>query len=271
MEAYIDFPDEDIPETVLTSLDADTQRLQTVIQTALQDGKRGERVRDGISVVILGAPNAGKSSLLNAMARRDAAIVSTRAGTTRDIIEVHLDIAGFPVILVDTAGIRDSSDDIEEEGVRRALARSQTADIRLVLYDGAYWPSRDAASDALLDDSALMVVNKSDALPTDAVLPESAIAISARTGQGVDHLLREVEKRIITFFCGEAAPFITQNRHRQLLSEAFSLLEASRRDLPLELKCEELRRAAQAVGKITGKIQVDDVLDVLFRQFCIGK
>ncbi|MDE3061228.1 MAG: 50S ribosome-binding GTPase, partial [Pseudomonadota bacterium] len=219
-------------------------------------------------IVILGAPNAGKSSLLNALARRDAAIVSERAGTTRDVIEVHLDIAGYPAILADTAGIRQSTDAIEEEGVRRALARAGEADIKLVLFDGADWPRRDPASLTLLDDRAITVIAKSDLLSSPV---GGGIALSARTGRGIGDLLKALENRIISSFSGESAPLITRARHRALLTEALHALGRSVKELPLELKCEELRQAACAVGKITGQIRVDDVLDIVFKEFCIGK
>lgn len=273
LEAYIDFPDEEIPESVLSGLSDDIKDLQDIIGSALSDQLRGERLRDGINVVILGAPNAGKSSLLNALAGKDAAIVSARAGTTRDIIEVHMEIAGYPVVLVDTAGIRQSSDEIEEEGVRRALARAAAADIKLVLFDGASVDS-DAGSRALLDAEAIPVVTKSDILIYDInklKFKQKIFSISAKNGQGIEALLAEIEKRIVSFFSGAQAPLITRHRHRALLMETKACLEKSLRPAPLELRCEELRLAGQAVGKVTGKIAVDDVLDVIFKSFCIGK
>ena len=233
----------------------------------MQDERRGERLRDGINVVILGAPNAGKSSLINVLSKRDAAIVSHKAGTTRDIIEVHMDICGYPVVLVDTAGIRESDEEIEAEGIRRALARAGEADIKLVLFDGGNWPEIDSASKQLLDEKSIMVINKCDLLNE----PLDGQCISTKTGQGLDRLMEELQRRIIGFFSGGAAPFITRNRHRALLVDASNYLGKSDGNMPLELKCEELRLAAQAVGKITGKIQVDDVLDVVFSSFCIGK
>jgi len=269
LEAYIDFPDEEIPESVLAQLSGNIIDLQNDMKKSLADGARGERLRDGINVVILGAPNAGKSSLLNVISGREAAIVSHKAGTTRDLIEIHMDIAGYPVVFVDTAGIRETTDDIEEEGVRRALDRAQKADIKLVLFDGASWPQRDAQSLQLLDENAISVITKSDLLTTK--ITSENHSISTKTGEGVGALLKEIERRIISRFSSESTPFITRNRHRALLSEAHRHLEKSLRDQPLELKCEELRLAALCVGKITGKIQVDDVLDVIFSSFCIGK
>jgi tRNA modification GTPase len=275
LEAYIDFPDEDIPESVLQNIESDINELQNSIQTALDDQHRGERLRDGIYIVILGAPNAGKSSLLNILARRDAAIVSAKAGTTRDIVEIHMDIAGYPVILADTAGLRQTDDDIEQEGVKRALARAGEADIKLVLFDGEKWPEMDAASEALIDNNTLIIINKSDLLAASkkdyAGTKHSALYVSTKTGHHIDLLIENLEKRIVSFFSSQAAPFITRESHLILLKECTQYLENSLQDISLELKCEELRQAANAVGKITGKIQVDDVLDVIFRQFCIGK
>jgi len=268
LEAYIDFPDEEIPDAVLAQLEDEIVSLQTIIREGLHDNNRGERLRDGINVVILGAPNAGKSSLLNTLARRDAAIVSHKAGTTRDAIEIHMDICGYPVVLVDTAGLRDSDEDIEAEGIRRARARAEAADIKLVLFDGSKWPEMDEASRGLIDEKSITLVTKCD---TAKHADTGELRISTKTGEGIEELLKTLEGRIVGFFgCGQA-PFITRNRHRAQLIQAFDYLEKSKYQPALELKCEELRLAAQAVGKITGKIQVDDVLDVVFSSFCIGK
>lgn len=265
LEAYIDFPDEEIPESVLDALRASIMRLQGHIAAMLDDGRRGERLRDGLNVVILGAPNAGKSSLLNAIARREAAIVSHTPGTTRDLIEIHAELAGYPVVFVDTAGLRDGADAIEAEGIRRALQRAESAYLKLVLFDGTAEP--DAASLALLDADAMAVMTKADRAPHRQDMP----AISTKTGQGVEQLLGLIESRIVAYYCGHEAPVITRERHRAHLAEALKSLEKSMDRPELELACEELRQASLAVGKITGKIQVDDVLDVIFSRFCIGK
>ena len=269
LEAYIDFPDEEIPESVLTGLGDNVDKIKSLIQETLQDHKRGERLREGMYVVILGAPNAGKSSLLNALAKKDAAIVSHRAGTTRDVIEVLLDIAVFPVILTDTAGLRESADDIEEEGVRRALARAADADLKLVVFDGAELPKLDPASLELIDSTALVVINKSDLNSAKPAL--DSISVSVKTGEGMNGLVKVMENSIISFFSSHAAPVITRNRHRALLQDTLTHLNRFKTGDSLELACEELRLAAQSVGKITGKIEVDELLDVIFRQFCIGK
>lgn len=269
LEAYIDFPDEEIPESVLEGLEAETRAVQVSIRVAMDDRGRGERLRDGISVVITGAPNVGKSSLMNVLARREVAIVSQKAGTTRDMIEVHLDMKGYPVVLVDTAGIRDSEEEIELEGIRRALRRADEADVRVRVFDAYNWPPNETDFSA----ADIVVVNKRDVMHAEpvGVAGVEVVALSVKTGQGVDALVAAIEERVVALFSGGAAPFITRARHRQLLGEALKYLENSLKPLPLELRCEELRLAAGAVGKITGVIQVDDVLDVIFRTFCIGK
>ncbi len=275
LEAYIDFPDEEIPSSVLQDATTNIANLKETIQAALADNRRGELTREGIRIVILGAPNVGKSSLLNALARREAAIVSHQAGTTRDVIEVHMNIAGFPVILADTAGLRETSDDIEEEGVRRALQQSQDADFKLVLFDAAQLANPDAATISQVSEKSIIIANKCDLAPqlrnSNILINNNIIYISAKTGEGVDNLLKNIENIISSEFSSTAAPMITRHRHRALLLEALQYLDRFSPQKPLELACEELRSAAVAVGRITGKIAVDDVLDVVFKQFCIGK
>ncbi len=274
LEATIDFPDEDIPQSVVTGLAGEVREAGAVIEAALADSHRGERLREGFRVAILGAPNAGKSSLLNAMAGREAAIVSHRAGTTRDVIEIHMDIGGFPVMLLDTAGLRESADDIEEEGVRRALKQAQAADLRLVLFDGTSWPQLDPSSQALIDKDTIIVVTKEDLTKRSnnkLSIDNNILYVSSRTGQGVGELISAIGHFIANRLVSTEFSVITRARHRALLEGALGSLRRYSPDAPLEIGCEELRRAALAVGKITGKIQVDDVLDVIFRQFCIGK
>lgn len=267
LEAYIDFPDEEIPESVREGLEAEVRGVQQTINTTLSRHAAGERIREGISVVIAGAPNAGKSSLLNSVSKRDAAIVSHHAGTTRDLIEVHMELAGFPVILVDTAGLRESDNEIEAEGIRRALKRAHDADITLLLFDGTSEP--DAASLGLLGEGVITIATKSD-LPALAHSFPATIRISTHTGEGIDALIELIEQRIRAQYAGEGT-VITRARHRALLAEAGSHLERFHLITELELQCEELRLAAAAIGTITGKIAVDDILDVIFREFCIGK
>lgn len=273
LEATIDFSDEDIPPSLFETVKSEVKHLSNDIKALLSD-RRGERIREGINIVILGAPNAGKSSLLNALAKREAAIVSHIAGTTRDIIEVHLDIAGYACVLVDTAGLRDSADPIEQEGIRRARARAAHADIKLLLLDAANLPALDAETLALADDNSLVIISKSDALTT--LLPASIasrppLPVSVLNRNGLDVLLDALEASLKESLASIGAPLITRARHREALLQAERHLQAFLKGLPIELACEELRLAAQSIGKICGKISVDELLDRIFKEFCIGK
>ena len=192
LEAAIDFAEEDLPADLIANSKAALAGLADRIQAHLADGGRGERLRDGLKVVLLGAPNAGKSSLLNLLAGRDAAIVSSTAGTTRDVIEVSLDLGGYPLLLADTAGLREGSEEIEREGVRRARERAEAADIKIIVLDGASWPQLDAESMVLLDRNCLLLLNKADLIAgpiADKLLNHPLIAVSALTGQGIEALL----------------------------------------------------------------------------------
>jgi len=270
LEAYIDFPDEEIPESVLEETNQRVAELSAELADLLDDGGIGQKIRDGMEIVILGPPNAGKSSLLNALAKRDAAIVSDMAGTTRDMVEVHLELGGYEVTLVDTAGLREAENSIEAEGIKRARARGEQADFKLLLLD-----SRSAAEEMstlapLLDESSVLVLTKSDIQPPPA-LATPAIAISTITGDGVDRLIAHLRDRVTAKMESRPSPLITRARHREALSDAKAILTGWSMDLPLELACESLRAAAVALGKITGKIWVDDILDLVFSRFCIGK
>jgi tRNA modification GTPase len=256
---------------VVDGVEAEVTALAGAIDAHLADGGRGERLRDGLAVAIVGAPNAGKSSLLNALAGRDAAIVSSRAGTTRDVVEVRLDLRGIPVTLADTAGLRETEDEVEAEGVRRALARAEAADLRLAVFDGAAGP--DAATLALVDADAVPVWNKLDLVgwaPAE-IADRPASAVSAATGQGIDALLtrlgEEAERRV----GASETPALTRARHRRALEEARDALRRSLGAGLPELAAEDLRLAVRALGRITGRVDVEDLLDVIFRDFCIGK
>lgn len=270
MEAYIDFPDEEIPEAVLNDAAARVEALRGELDTLLNDRGVGEKIREGLEIVILGAPNAGKSSLLNALARRDAAIVSDIAGTTRDLIEVHMDISGFAVTLVDTAGIRETSGAIESEGIRRALARAEHADVKLLLCDIATIAEQAPSIADQIDNNTLVIGTKSDLCPLPALAFE-AIPISTHTGEGMDTLINALKVAVEERMGAIASPLITHARHREAIHQASESLARFNAHAPLELSCEELRYAASAIGKITGKIWVDDILDLVFSRFCIGK
>lgn len=278
VEAEIEFPDEDLPRNLLEDVTPDLQQLIKSLLEHLNDGRRGERLREGISVAVIGAPNAGKSSLVNTLAQRDVAIVSDLAGTTRDIIEVHLDIGGYPVILSDTAGLRpeEVSEDgghgrIEAEGIRRAVERAQTADIRVLVYDGTM-EHPDPFTEALANSFSLRVVNKSD-LGVRVALSEPFIPVSVRTGEGLDVFLKALEELIASSF-GERvaeAPALTRLRHREALNACLEALWRGLQAKLPELLAEDLRLAVRHLGRITGRVDIEELLDIVFRDFCIGK
>ncbi|MGA8550722.1 MAG: tRNA uridine-5-carboxymethylaminomethyl(34) synthesis GTPase MnmE [Stellaceae bacterium] len=298
LEAAIDFPDEDLPPEIEHRILAETAILATEIERHLADGHRGERLRDGIAVAIIGPPNAGKSSLLNRIARREAAITSPVAGTTRDIVEVAIDLHGYPVLLADTAGLRDSDDPVEQEGLRRALKRAEAAELRLFVFDARH-PAEARGAAAWPGPDTLLVANKIDLLTADPDslmepprppaggeggvrgacssagrlrdrLPAGAFAVSALTGAGLDPLLAALTARIAETYRLET-PILTRARHRQALEDAAaSLHRALAATLP-ELRAEDLRLALRYLGQITGAVGVEDLLDVIFRDFCLGK
>lgn len=280
LEAYIDFPDEDLPPEVDQGARDGIAALRTAITDHLADGHRGERLRDGMAVAIIGAPNAGKSSLVNALARRDAAIVSATAGTTRDVVEVHLDLGGYPVILADTAGLRETGEDIEAEGIRRARARAESADLRVAVFDGTTWPDLDTHTVDLVDDSTLVVINKGDKIDSSApwgtkppmVAGQPSRVVSVKDGKGMADFLTALEARVRDLLDSQAtAPALTRARHRSALEDCATCLDRSLQAPALELMAEDLRLAARALGRITGRVDVEDLLDVIFRDFCIGK
>lgn len=276
MEAYIDFPDEEIPPHVTAEAADTVNALQQDIRAILDDRGIGEKIRSGLHVTILGAPNVGKSSLLNTLARRDAAIVSPQAGTTRDLIEIELDLRGYRLTLTDTAGLRETNNAIESEGIKRALARSEVADITLAMFDASTLPSLDETTLATLDSRSILLLNKIDALPASVPLPDTIagqpfIPLSIARNSGLDQLVAILSDRIQSSLHSTQHPLITQTRHRLALQAAQHHLERFTRTQELELATEELRLAAQAIAKITGKIAVDELLDVVFGRFCIGK
>jgi tRNA modification GTPase len=266
-EAAIDFSDEgDVASSSLSEARTRAQGLAAEIAAHLNDRHRGEIVRDGFRVALLGAPNAGKSSLLNALARRDAAIVSAEAGTTRDVIEVRLDLAGLPVVISDTAGIREAMSEVEREGIRRSLAAARDANLIL-------WLSEDGDSnlpDGISRETSLAIRSKADLTRESTANP---LAVSALTGEGMDRLVREIAKRAAEAVGTGTELVLTQARHRQSLEAALAEIRAflvGPADAA-ELRAEEIRRAAHAIGRITGRVDVEDVLGEIFGRFCIGK
>jgi tRNA modification GTPase len=269
-EAAIEFADEDLPTDLGDRARAGAAALQAEIAAHLADGGQGERLREGVVVAILGAPNAGKSSLLNALAGRDAAIVSARAGTTRDVVEVRMVLAGVPVTLADTAGLRDAADEIEQEGIRRARRRAEEADLVLAVF------ASDAAPDAATLDwaarGAVVVVNKVDLAPAPpGIGGTTPLAVSALTGAGLSALRERLEAEARRLAGAGDAALLTRPRHRAALTEAAAwLAEAAAAPLP-ELASEALRAALRALGRLTGRVGVEEVLDIVFGEFCIGK
>jgi tRNA modification GTPase len=269
-EAAIEFAEDDLPTDLGDQARAGAAALRAEIEAHLADGGRGERLREGVVVAILGAPNAGKSSLLNALAGREAAIVSARAGTTRDVVEVRLDLAGVPVTLADTAGLREAGDEIEQEGIRRARRRAEEADLVLAVFATDAPP--DAETLAWVTPAALVLANKVDLQPAPAniggVVP---LAVSAREGNGLDDLRMALSAAAVRLAGAGDAAVLTRPRHRAALAEAAGWLgEAEMAAMP-ELASEALRAALRALGRLTGQVGVEAILDVVFRDFCIGK
>lgn len=273
VEAILDFVDEKLPDGVEDWATAELLLLRDDISEYLGHQGRGERLREGVRVAILGPPNAGKSSLLNALARRDAAIVSTVAGTTRDVIEVHLDLGGVPAVLADTAGLREAADALEAEGVRRATAWAKGADLKILVgatddWNALYTPEVRA----VVSPGIIVVGNKADLRPVPPVwdgLP--VLPLSVHTGEGVDELIDRLTAAVGVLAGESEAPPLTRARHRQGLLACIEAIDRALAGGETELRAEELRIAAQALGRLTGRIDVEDVLDALFRTFCIGK
>ena len=273
LEAELDFPDEDdVPGSVSGQAWAEVGALRKDIVNHLAD-RRGERLREGAEVVVLGPPNSGKSSLINAIAKRDVAIVTPHPGTTRDLIEVRLDLGGYPATLVDTAGLRAAESVVEGEGIRRAEERADKADLVLWLTDLTAPTSPPPAFHRPL----IRVGTKLDLV--DSVDERSQLAkgfdvnTSAKAGDGVNELLTLVAAKMATEFAPAESPLITRPRHRSALSDAVEAISMALDDdgRALEIRAEDLRGAGDAIGRITGRIDVEDLLDVIFRDFCIGK
>ena len=270
-EAVIDFGEDEVPESVWTKVVGDVRVLANEMQQHLDDGQRGELIRDGLTIAIVGPPNAGKSSLINILAKRDVAIVAPTAGTTRDLIEVRLDLSGYAVTLVDTAGLREAGEEVEAEGIRRSLARARSADLRLLLLDASAPQTSDLVPLEVRSTADIVVWNKIDL----ARAPEAGgLAISARTGEGVPDIMETLAEQVrerLEF--PSEAPVLTRARHRNAVEEA---LTALKRALLVpggapELMAEDLRLAGRALGQITGAVDVEELLDVIFKDFCIGK
>jgi tRNA modification GTPase len=268
VEAELDFADEeDVSVAAAAGLDRLLGPIRADMQEMLRQAPASERLRDGFVVFILGPPNAGKSTLLNALARRDIAIVSDIPGTTRDLLEAHLDIGGMPVIFVDTAGLREASEEIEKLGVSRTMERAQQADLLLWLSEGG--ADRVPAAAAFSDEIEILHVStKADKIAA----PSGWIGISARTGAGLDQLFDKIFLRAKERFGDGASSVLLRQRHRDAVrAAALQLDEAQAPEKPLEIVADDLRAAGRALGRIVGSVDVEQVLDAIFSQFCIGK
>ena len=269
-EAAIEFEMDDLPSDVGDQARQAAAALQAEILAHLDDGGRGERLRDGLSIAILGAPNAGKSSLLNALAGRDAAIVSPLAGTTRDIVECRIDLGGVPATIADTAGLRQAGDAIEREGVRRAAARAREADLLVLTFAGDQPPDAETLALLAANPGALVVATKADLAPPPT-LPGSTLATSTLTGQGLPELRAALAAAATRLAGISEIPALTRSRHRAALLDTVDHL-ALAIDAPLpELAAEGFRAALLALGRLTGRVNVEQVLDIVFGDFCIGK
>lgn len=273
IEGEIDFPDEEgVPEQLARTAGPILAALADDLAGHLDDDRRGERIRDGFSIAIIGPPNAGKSSLLNALARRDAAIVTEIPGTTRDIVEVRMDLGGFAVTLADTAGLRETEDVVEREGVKRALTRANSADFVIGLLDGgARW---NQEMTPVLEKSDIIVFGKAD-LPAALTLPDSRapdLSVSARTGEGMGGLERRLSAIVAERLSKRELPALSRIRHRRSVEAARdALVRAQQQLFDPELAGEDVRLAVRALEQLTGRIDVEHVLDAIFSRFCIGK
>ncbi|WP_119167370.1 tRNA uridine-5-carboxymethylaminomethyl(34) synthesis GTPase MnmE [Algihabitans albus] len=276
LEAAIDFPDEDLPAELESEASADISRIRDEMVQDLGAAPVGERLRDGVEIAILGPPNAGKSSLLNALAKREVAIVAETAGTTRDVVEVRLDLEGYPVTIADTAGLRAAEegtlDPVEAEGIRRSRARAETADLKLIVFDAT--KAFDPEVLALADADTLLCLNKTDLLPgrLPSLAGHATIALSVKDGTGLTDLISALSRTVAGRLTKAATtPLLTRVRHRRAVEDAIAALERSTIATLPELAAEDLRLALRALGRVVGQVDVEDLLDVIFREFCIGK
>ena len=273
-ESAIDFSDEELPEGINNTITNNILYLINNISQHIDDKKIGERIRSGFNIAILGAPNSGKSSLLNRLATRDVAIVSDTAGTTRDVIEVQMNLEGFAVIVSDTAGIRDTQNEIEFEGVRRARKAADEADLVVVVFDALDLPDISEITKNYISDKSLVLVNKVDLL--DHSLPgeingKETLGISAKTGEGFEEFQLRLNREVKNYFGNNEQPVLTRERHRKALEDTLASLNRSTQAVLPELVAEDIRLAVRSIGKITGRVDVEDVLDIIFGEFCIGK
>ena len=276
VEAKIDFPEDDLPENILLNIHSETKSIREDIQKILNDQKVGERIREGFKISIIGPTNAGKSSLLNYLSKRDVAIVSEIAGTTRDIIEAHLNLDGYPVVISDTAGIRDSKNEIEKKGIKLALNRAENADLNIIVIEPKNVDFTRFLSN-LINKKAILVINKSD-LGTDQIHDQldkyDPIYISIKLEKNLDKLVNIIKKNLKNKFISSNDIFITRERHRINLEKCVQQLETFEEKKSIEdfdKAAEDLRLAIRFLGMIVGKVDVEEILGSIFKDFCIGK
>ncbi len=276
VEAKIDFPEDDLPEDIVKKIKKDSEEIKKEIEKILNDQKVGERIREGFKIAILGPTNAGKSSLLNYLSKRDVAIVSEIAGTTRDVIEAHLNLDGYPVIISDTAGIRDSKDEIEKKGIKLALKRAEDADLNIIVIEPKSTDFTRFLND-LANDKALIVVNKSElgvSNVDDQIKQYNPIYLSIKEEKNLDTLIDSIKENLKNKFIKSEDILITRERHRQNLEQCVFHLnnfqgKNSKEDF--DKAAEDLRLATRHLGMIVGKVDVEEILGSIFRDFCIGK
>ncbi len=276
LEAKIDFPDEDLPEDILKNIKINSEKIKFDIIKILHDQKVGERIREGFKIAIVGPTNAGKSSLLNYLSRREVAIVSEIAGTTRDVIETHLSINGLPVVVSDTAGIRESRDEIEKKGIKLALKKAEDADLRIVVIEPKSLDFAGFLNELILHKS-IIVVNKSD-LGIDNIVNQfkkyNPIYVSIKNKKNLEELISTINEKLKNKFINSENILITRDRHRQNLEQCVSCLENFKKKNEAEdfdKAAEDLRMATRHLGMIVGKVDVEEVLGSIFNDFCIGK
>jgi tRNA modification GTPase len=276
VEAKIDFPDEDLPKDILNKIKDNSDEIYNNIKKILDDQKVGERIREGFKIAIIGPTNAGKSSLLNYLSNRDVAIVSEIAGTTRDVIETHLNIDGYPVVISDTAGIRDSKNEIEKKGIKLALKKAQDADLKLIVIDAKNVDFTSILTD-LVDINAILVVNKLDLLDGNIdskVNDYDHVLISIKDNLNIEKLISKIKKKLKNKFIMTNDIFITRERHRQHLIQSLEHLKNFNKKSGTEdfdKAAEDLRLATRHLGMIVGKVDVEEILGSIFNDFCIGK
>ena len=276
VEAKIDFPDEDLPEDILKNIKKISNEVILNIKKILDDQKVGERIREGFKIAIIGPTNAGKSSLLNHLSNRDAAIVSEIAGTTRDVIETHLNIDGYPVVVSDTAGIRDSKNEIEKKGIKLALDKAENADLKLIVIDAKSIDFKGVLKE-LMDENAILVVNKSDLLKEDLnseIKNYEHVLISVKNNLNLEDLIFKIKNKLKNKFITSEDILITRERHRQHLEQSLNYLknfEEKNEAEDFDKAAEDLRLATRHLGMIVGKVDVEEILGSIFNDFCIGK